>query len=73
MARARGQAEWSRTASVMWVLAEINRDPKRRRQPWTPDDFNPYSEAPRRKPAAVSVERLTDEIMRIAERRSKGR
>jgi len=39
-------AEDARMAQLMALIANVNRDPKQRRTPWTPDDF-----LPRRGPA----------------------
>jgi len=41
MAEARGRAEWSRTSSLMALVANVNRDPRRTRA-FRPKDFNPY-------------------------------
>jgi len=43
MAEGRLQAAWAQTSSLMALLASIHRDPKKRRRPYTPDEFNPYS------------------------------
>ena len=37
------QQAWEHTAHVKWVIAETSRNPAKRAQPFTPDDFNPYS------------------------------
>ena len=67
MAEARQKVEWGQTASIMALLANCHRDPKKRPRPYTPDEFMPRSR-PRRK-AAISVERLTDEIIRVGQSR----
>lgn len=41
MADARQESDWSRTASVMALIANCNRDPKQRREPFAPQDFTP--------------------------------
>ena len=43
MAEARQRREWERTSKIVATIAEVNRDPKRRSQPFTPDEFNPYA------------------------------
>jgi hypothetical protein len=40
-ANARLRAEWDQTATLCWLLAEINRDRKKRRKPFEVDDFHP--------------------------------
>lgn len=47
MADARRREEWSRTASMMALLANIHRDPRRGRA-FTADDFDPFARASRR-------------------------
>ncbi len=42
MADAKRGHDWNIASSVMALTAEINRDRKRRRKPFKPDDFNPY-------------------------------
>jgi len=42
MADARGHDEWQRTASVLAMLFNAHRDP-RRTDPASPDDFNPFA------------------------------
>ncbi len=41
MAEARGRDAWGRTATVLALLANIHRDPKKHRA-LRPSDFNPY-------------------------------
>jgi len=42
MAEARSRDEWSRTSSLMALLANCNRDPKKTRA-YRPSDFDPFS------------------------------
>jgi hypothetical protein len=57
MAEAKRQHDWHIASSVMALTAEINRDRKRRRKPFKPDDFNPYT-ATKSVPVKVSVEQV---------------
>lgn len=41
MAQARQRSEWARTQSVMALLANIHRDP-RRSKVFQPEDFDPF-------------------------------
>ena len=43
MAEGRGRAAWAHTSSVLALIANVNRDPKRQR-PFRPADFDPYAE-----------------------------
>ncbi len=44
MAEAKRQHDWNVASTIMALMAEMNRDRKRRRKPFKPDDFNPYAE-----------------------------
>jgi len=56
MAEARTRQEWSRTSSLLALIANVNRDPKKTR-PFKPGDFNPLQE--RTQPAVkVGIEVL---------------
>lgn len=67
MAEGRQKHDWGQTASMLALIANCHRDPKKRPRPFAPDEFMPRSK-PRRK-ATVSVERLTDEIIRVGQSR----
>ncbi len=41
MAEARGRAEWAQTSSMLALIANVNRDPKKRRA-FKAEDFSPY-------------------------------
>jgi hypothetical protein len=46
------KCEWNQTASLMALIANCHRDPKKRSDPFTPTDFNPFTQtehAPLRK------------------------
>jgi hypothetical protein len=49
MARGAQMAEWSRTASQMALLANVNRDPNKGKA-FSPDDFNPLAAPRKRQP-----------------------
>jgi hypothetical protein len=36
------RAAWDHTASLMCLIANVNRDPKRRSDPWRVEDFHPH-------------------------------
>lgn len=44
MAEAKRQHDWNVASTLMALMAEMNRDRKRRRKPFRPDDFNPYAD-----------------------------
>ncbi len=48
MAEAKSKDNWQHTSSVLALLANINRDPKKQKA-FTPDDFNPYRKSPEKK------------------------
>jgi hypothetical protein len=49
MAEGRGRSEWAHTASILALLANAHRDPKRTKA-FAPADFNPYEARDGRKP-----------------------
>ncbi|GAA4447068.1 hypothetical protein GCM10023156_08670 [Novipirellula rosea] len=57
MADARRRHDWNIASSVMALTAEINRDRRRRRKPFKPDDFNPYT-ATKPVPARATVRQV---------------
>ncbi len=52
-------AEWNHTAATMALIANCNRDPKRRRQPFQPREFHPYLRGRRKPPPAVTTRDLS--------------
>jgi len=57
MASARRQHDWQLASTIVWITAEVNRDRKRRRKPFKPDDFNPCVTT-KPAPAKASVEQV---------------
>jgi len=57
MADARRRHDWNIASSVMALTAEINRDRRRRRKPFKPDDFNPYT-ATKSVPVQATVQQV---------------
>lgn len=53
-ANARARFEWRQTSSVMALLANVHRNPKKV-GPFKPEDFDPFA---RRRPGKVGVEAL---------------
>ena len=45
MVKGRGRFEWGIASSMMALLVNLNRDP-RKGKPATPSDFNPFAPAP---------------------------
>ena len=43
MVEGRTRARWDHTASIMAIVAEVNRNPKKRSRPYRPADFHPYA------------------------------
>jgi len=55
MAKARERSEWRRTAETLSLLANVNRDPKRRSRPFTADDFDPWGKRDRGRKAGITM------------------
>ena len=45
MAQGNSEALWSHTSTVLAMIANVNRDPKKTRA-FKPDDFNPHARKP---------------------------
>ncbi len=62
MAKGRQKAEWERTALLAAIGANPYRDPKKRKKPFEPADFNPFADRrlprPDRQKIKISVECL---------------
>lgn len=54
MSEARGEFEWQQTSSLMAIVANIMRDPKKGKAV-SPDDFNPYSQKKKKHSQAVPI------------------
>jgi len=70
MADGRSQAAWSHTSSLIWIIAEVNRDSKRRSRPYQPADFNPHIQRKKRQ-RTMTVEDLTHDILKVAKSKAK--
>lgn len=66
MAEGRQKEAWGRTSTVLALIANVNRDPKKHRA-FRPDDFNPF--APRRRGGVP----LTPKTLRALKPLAKGR
>lgn len=42
MVKAKRLEQWQHTSSIMALIANCNRDPKKKNRPFQPRDFNPY-------------------------------
>ena len=70
MAEARGRDEWSHTATLLAMIANVNRDPKKGR-PFKPADFDPYARHDRRSARVADKGKLI--LLREALEARKGR
>ncbi len=70
MAEGRSAFAWNHTSSVLALIANVNRDPKKTRA-FTPAHFNPHDARHTRRKQGISVARLTREIMAIAEAKKR--
>ncbi|MCE9530349.1 MAG: hypothetical protein K8T89_04340 [Planctomycetes bacterium] len=71
MAEAECRQRWSHTSSILAMLANAHRDPKKSR-PFKPADFNPYqrtNEGPNAQVAKVGVQVLKQLFVDVQPRR----
>jgi hypothetical protein len=57
--------DWGQTSSLIAAIYEVNRDPKRRRKPFSPSDFNPLLKA-NLKAVPITVSQLAGILDRSA-------
>jgi hypothetical protein len=71
MAEGRSRADWGLCSSVLAMIANVNRDAKKRRKPFAPSEFNPFSGRKGKRPGRkkVTVEELTRDVLAMAEKR----
>jgi len=70
MSEGRSRSLWAHTSSVMALIANVNRDPKKSR-PFQPSDFSPHA-APSSQPLPkVKMKSLKNMIMGIKPERPK--
>ena len=62
MAQAAGKERWGRCATLMALIANVNRDPKKGRA-FRPSDFDPYAD---RKSQAIAVDKDNMELLKQA-------
>ena len=62
MADFRNREDWERTANVMALIANCNRDPKKRPSPYSPAEFGRYARATAT--AGITVTKETIGLMR---------
>lgn len=48
MAEGRGRADWARTSALLALIANANRDPRKKPSPFKAADFDPYVRRDRR-------------------------
>jgi hypothetical protein len=65
MVEARRQEAWQHTSWLAAMIANANRDPKRRPQPFMPDEFNPMVKRKRRPGAIVANEETIGDLRQM--------
>jgi len=62
MAEGRCREDWAHTSTVMALLANINRDPRKKSTPFKPADFDPYVHLDRKAAGQAFDDRLPGSI-----------
>ena len=55
MAEAKGHDRWAHTSSLMALIANCNRDPKKTPRAFRPADFDPYRQDEERRPDGIPI------------------
>ena len=58
MFKAQRREAWDHTCWIVAMIANANRDPKKKSTPFTPDDFNPLKERRNSGQAVMNVSEL---------------
>lgn len=58
MAEGNSRQLWSHTSHILWVIAESNRDKRRRSASFKPSDFNPWFSGKSRRGEPLTVGRM---------------
>ena len=72
MADFRNREEWARTANLMALLANCNRDPKKRPAAYSPADFGRYATTLGKAAGGIPVTKDTIGLMRAEFQRGFG-
>jgi hypothetical protein len=63
MAQARSKDAWSRTSATLAMLANVNRDPKKCKQPFKPSDFDPWTAPIAKPPKPIAMTRVSTSVL----------
>jgi hypothetical protein len=64
MAESRRNEAWSHTANLMALVANVNRNPRKRARPYSPLEFHPFLERKRTAYSKASIRILKDVFVR---------
>lgn len=64
MADAKMDQDWNHTSEVLALIANANRDPKKRREPFTSDDFHPLREKKSKRGRGIPITGKNIELLR---------
>ena len=65
MAEGRDRHLWNHTSAVLAMLANANRDTKKRKRPFGPDEFNPYESRSRGATAGIPVTAENIHVLKV--------
>jgi len=63
---AKARVSWAQNATLCCLIANANRDPKRKRQPFTPADFNPMASESERSSSSGGIPINSDTMGAVA-------
>ena len=63
MAEGRSRQAWEHTSTLLAMLANVNRNPKKRSKPFSPAEFNPFPQRGRRKAPKRRMRDVRDMVM----------
>lgn len=76
MVEGRSRDRWGHTSSVICVIANAHRDPKKRRRPFQPGEFNPHNRAAARRARGrkgFDVDRFARDLLAVSRAKQRER
>jgi hypothetical protein len=70
MAEGRSRQAWEHTSALLSMLANVNRNPKKRSKPFSPAEFNPFGQRRRHTGPKLRMRDVKDMVIRTPKKKS---
>jgi len=72
MSEGDSQARWSHTSAMMALIANVNRDAKKRPRPYQPSDFDPHTTGKNEKQDVIRIDENNKENIGLLKQAFEG-